>query len=75
MATSDTEFFSGINATEEDEEEYKKTWKLPQHNELRFEVRADLAQRRVCLLPSPALLPASRRLTCHAHRRWRRQRL
>lgn len=34
----DTDFFSGINAAAAAEEEHKKTWKLPEHNELRFEV-------------------------------------
>eukprot|EP01044_Picomonas_judraskeda_P031334 COSAG03_NODE_11656_length_582_cov_0.633540_1_plen_69_part_01 len=67
MATSDTDFFSGINAVaEEDEEEYKKTWKLPQRNELRFEVRtASVAHS----------LAAARLLICHARRRWRRRTL
>ena len=39
LAAMDVDFFSGINAaTADEEEEYKKTWKLPQCNELRFEV-------------------------------------
>eukprot|EP01045_Picozoa_sp_COSAG04_P052635 COSAG04_NODE_22537_length_353_cov_0.811024_1_plen_32_part_10 len=29
----DTDFFSGINAAAAAEEEHKKTWKLPEHNE------------------------------------------